>query len=129
MSLPFWDKFDYSILYMEIGEGTDDPLQYSCLETPMDRGAWWAAVYGIAKSRTGLSDFTLTFHFHVLEKEVATHSSVLAWRIPGTGEPDGLPSMGSHRVGHNWRNLAAAAAACMETLRKNFEVTCLKSHG
>ena len=86
---------------MEIGEGTDDPLQYSCLETPMDRGAWWAAVYGIAKSRTGLSDFTLTFHFHALEKEVATHSSVLAWRIPGTGEPDGLPSMGSHRVGHN----------------------------
>ena len=86
---------------MEIGEGTDDPLQYSCLETPMDGGAWWAAVYGIAKSRTGLSDFTLTFHFHALEKEVATHSSVLAWRIPETGEPDGLPSMGSHRVGHN----------------------------
>ena len=86
---------------MEIGEGTDDPLQYSCLETPMDGGAWWAAVYGIAKSRTGLSDFTLTFHFHALEKEVATHSSGLAWRIPETGEPDGLPSMGSHRVGHN----------------------------
>ena len=86
---------------MEIGEGTDDPLQYSCLETPMDRGAWWAAVYGIAKSRTGLSDFTLTFHFPALEKEVATPSSVLAWRIPGTGEPDGLPSMGSHRVRHD----------------------------
>ena len=77
------------------------PLQYSCLENPMDGGAWWAAVHGIRKSWTRLSDFTFTFHFHVLEKEMAIHSSVLAWRIPGTGEPGGLPPMGSHRVGHN----------------------------
>ena len=76
----------------------------------MDGGAWWAAVLGVAKSRTQLSDFTLTFHFHALEKEMATHSSVLAWRILGMGEPGGLPSMGSHRVGHNWSDLAAAAA-------------------
>ena len=82
------------------GEGNDTPLQYSCLENPMDGGAWWAAAHGVAKSRTQLSDFTLTFHFHALEKEMATHSSVLAWRIPGTGEPGGLPSMESHRVGH-----------------------------
>ena len=77
----------------------------------MDGGAWWAAVHGVPKSRTRLSDFTLTFHFHALEKEMATHSSVLAWRIPGTGEPGGLLSMGSHRVGHDWRDLAAAVAA------------------
>ena len=83
------------------GEGNGTPLQYSCLENPMDQGAWWAAVHGVAKSRTQLSDFTLTFHFHALEKEMATHSSVLAWRIPGTGEPGGLPSMGSHRVRHD----------------------------
>ena len=83
------------------GEGNGNPLQYSCLENPMDGGAWQAAVHGVAKSQTQLSDFTSTFHFHALEKEMATHSSVLAWRIPGTGEPDGLPSMGSHRVGHN----------------------------
>ena len=67
----------------------------------MDREAWKAAVHGVAKSRTGLGDFTFTFHFHALEEEMATHSSVLAWRIPGTGEPVGLPSMGSHRVGHD----------------------------
>ena len=82
-------------------EGSGTPLQYSCLENPMDGGAWWAAVHGVAKSQTRLSDFTITFHFHALEKEMATHSSVLAWRIPGTGEPGGLPSVGSHRVGHN----------------------------
>jgi len=76
-------------------------LQYYCLESPMDRGAWQAAVHGVAKSRTRLSDFTFTFPFHALEKEMATHSSVLACRIPGTGEPGGLPSMGSHRVGHD----------------------------
>ena len=76
----------------------------------MDGGAWWPAVHGVAKSRTQLSDFTSTFHFHTLEKEMATHSSVLAWRIPGTEEPGGLPSMGSHRVRHDWSDLAAAAA-------------------
>ena len=83
------------------GEGSGTPLQYSCLENPMDREAWWAAVRGVAKSQTGLSDFTFTFHFHALEKEMATHSSVLALKISGTGEPDGLPSVGSHRVGHD----------------------------
>ena len=67
----------------------------------MDGGAWWAAVYGVSRSRTQLSDFTFTFYFHTQEKEMATHSSVLAWRIPGTGEPGGLPSMGSNRVGHD----------------------------
>ena len=92
------------------GEGNGTPLQYSCLENPIGRGAWWAAVHGVAKSRTRLSDFTFTFHFHALEKEMATHSSVLAWRIPGTGEPRELPSMGSHRVGHGWSDLAAAVA-------------------
>ena len=83
------------------GEGNGTPLQYSCLENPTDGGTWWAAVRGVAEGRTRLSDFTFTFHFHALEKEMATHSSVLAWRIPGTGEPGGLPSMGSHRVGHD----------------------------
>ena len=77
----------------------------------MDGGAWWAAVHEVAKGQTQLSDFTFIFHFHALKKEMATHSNVLAWRIPGTGEPGGLPSMGSHRVGHNWSDLAAAAAA------------------
>ena len=76
------------------GEGDGTLLQYSCLENPMDRGAWWAAVHGVTKSWTRLSDFTFTFHFHVLEKEMATHSSVLSWRIPGMVEPGGLPSMG-----------------------------------
>ena len=83
------------------GEGNGNPLQDSCLENPMDGGAWWAAVHGVAKSRTRLSDFTFTFHFHALEKEMATTPVFLAWRIPGTGEPGGLPSMGSHRVGHD----------------------------
>ena len=83
------------------GEGNGTPLQYSCLENPMDRGAWWAAVHGVAQSQTRLSDFTFTFHFHALEEEMATHSSVLAWRIPGTAGPGGQPSMGSHRVGHD----------------------------
>ena len=83
------------------GEGNGTPLQYSRLENPMGGGAWWAAIHGVAKSRTQLNDFTFTFHFHALEKEMATHSSIPAWRISGTGEPDGLLSMGSHRVGHN----------------------------
>ena len=91
-------------------EGNGTPLQYCCLENPMDGGAWCATVHGVAKSWTQLSDLTFTFHFHALEKERATHSSVLAWRIPGTGEPGGLPSMGSHGVGHDWSDLAAAAA-------------------
>ena len=87
------------MLYLIEGNGT--PLQYSCLENPMDGGAWKAAVHVVADSRSQLSDFTFTFHFHALEKEMATHSSVLAWGIPGTAEPDGLQSVGSHRVGHN----------------------------
>ena len=90
-----------------LGEGNGTPLQYSCLENPMDGGAWWAAIHGVAEGWTWLSDYAFTFHFHALEKEMATHSSVLAWRIPGTGEPGGLPSMGSHRVGYDWSNLAA----------------------
>ena len=82
-----------------------------CLDFPPGhRGAWWAAVHGVTKSQTRLSDFTFTFHFHALEKEMATHSSVLAWRMPGTGEPGGLPSMGSHRVRHDWSDLAAVSA-------------------
>ena len=95
------------------GEGNGTPLQYSCLENPMDGGAWWAAVHGVTRSQTRLSDFTFTFHFPALEKEMATHSSVLAWRIPRTGEPGGLPSLGSYRVGHDWSDLAAAAAAAI----------------
>ena len=87
--------------YLKTREAHGTPLQYSCLENPMDRGAWWAAVHGIAMSQTGLSDFTFTFHFHALEKEMATHSGVLAYRIPGMKEPGWLPSMGSHRVGHD----------------------------
>ena len=82
-------------------EGNGTPLQYSCLENPMDGGAWKAAVHGVAEGRTQLSDLTFTFHSHALEKEMATHSSVLAWRIPEMGEPDGLPSMGLHRVGQD----------------------------
>ena len=88
-----------SLFCLAFREGNGTPLQYSCLENPMDGGACWAAVHGIAKSRTQLSDFTFTFNFHALEKEMATHSSVLAWTIPGMGEPGWLPSMGSHRVG------------------------------
>ena len=106
MSFKFW-----GLLRTVLDEGNGIPLQYSCLENPMDGGAWWAAVRGVAEGRTQLSDFTFTFHFHALEKKMATHFSVLFWRIPGTGEPGGLPSMGSHRVGHDWSDLAAAAAA------------------
>ena len=91
----------FSFLVETIGEGNGIPLQYSCLENPIDGRAWWAAVHGVAQSRTRLSNFTFTFHFHALEKEMVTHSSVLAWSIPGTGEPGGLPSLGLHRVGHD----------------------------
>ena len=90
-----------SIARLVTGEGNGTPLQYSSLENPMDGGAWWAAVHAVAKSQTQLSDFTFIFHFPALEKEMATHSSVLAWRIPGKGEPGGLPSLGLHRVGHD----------------------------
>ena len=97
--------FSFLFISITLGDGSREgngtPLQYSCLENPMDGGALWAAVHGVAKSQTRLSDSTFTFHVHALEKEMATHSSVLAWRIPGTGEPGGLPSMGSHRVGHD----------------------------
>ena len=84
------------------GEGNGTPLQYSCLENPKDGGVWWAAVRGaVAKSWTRLSNFNFTFYFHALETEMTTHSNVLAWRIPGMGEPGGLPSTGLHRVRHN----------------------------
>ena len=112
--LPLFHKVVHYDRVMEKGNGT--PLQNSCLENPMDRGAWWAAVHGVAKSWTQLSDFTFTFHFHALKKEMATPSSTLAWRIPGTREPGGLPSMGSHRVGHDWSDLAAAAAAISQIM-------------
>ena len=92
----------------------------------MDGGAWWVAVHGVATNRTRLSNFTFTFHFHVLEKKMATHSSVLAWRIPGTMEPHGLPSMGSHRVGHDWSNLAAAALNIYHYLKS--QSYCLLIH-
>ena len=98
------------------GEGNGTSFQYSSLEKPMGGGAWWAAVHGVAKSRTRLRDFTFTFHFHALEEEMATHSSVLACRIPGTGKPGGLPSMRSHRVRHDCSDLVAAAARSILSL-------------
>ena len=91
--------FFVCFVFLQYLSGT--PLQYSCLKSPMDGGAWWAAVHGVAESQTRLSDFPFVFHFHALEKEMATHYSVPAWRIPGTGEPGGLPSLGSQRVGHD----------------------------
>ena len=96
----------------------------------MDGGAWWAAVHGVTKSQTWLSDFTFTVHCHALEKEMATHSSVLAWRIPGTAEPSGLPSLGSHRVGHDWSDLAVAAATTYsyETGGGGGGLVAVKSH-
>ena len=103
--------WEYAVFKTKLGEGNGNPLQYSCLENLMGREARWAAVHGVAKSRTWLSNFTFTFHFHALEKEMATHSSILAWRIPGTEKPGGLLSVGSHRVRHDWSDLAAAAAA------------------
>ena len=93
-------QLNYTGINIDI-EDNGTPLQYSCLENPMDGGAWKAAVHGVAEDRTRLSDFTFTFHFHALEKEMATHSSVLAWSNPRMGEPGELPSMGSHRVRHD----------------------------
>ena len=97
--IPFTFKV-ISDMYDPFGKGNGSPLQCSCLENPMGVGGW-AAVYGVANSWTPLSDFTFTFHFDAWEKEMETDSSVPAWRIPGTGEPGGLPSMGLHRVGHD----------------------------
>ena len=118
----FWKWVSFLFRYPKSGEGNNgNPLQYSCLENPLDRGAWWAAVHGVAKSRTRLSDFTCSFHFHVLEKEMVTHYSILAWRIPGMGEPGGLMSVGSHRVRHDWSDLATATAAAraLYMIKKN----------
>ena len=110
----FWMWVAHFVIYIILlafsGEGDGTPLQYSCLENSMDGGAWWAAVHGVTKSQARLSDFTFTFHFPALEKEMATHSSVLAWRIPGTREPGGLRSLGSHRVGLDWSDLATTLA-------------------
>ena len=100
-SFPLTGMFIPFMLYYNRSEKAMAPHSSTLAwKNPMDGGAWWAAVHGVAKSRTRLSDFTFAFHFHALEREMATHSSVLAWRIPGMGEPGGLPSMGSHRVGH-----------------------------
>ena len=120
--LASWKK-SYDKPRQHIGEGNGNPLQCSCLENPRDRGAWWAAVHGVAKRQTWLSDFTFTFHFHALEKEMATHSSVLAWRIPWMEKPDGLQSMGSHRVGHDWNDLATTAA---DSILKSETLLCQK---
>ena len=109
------------------GEGNGTPLQYSCLESPMDGGARRAAVHGVAEGRTRLSDFTFTFHFHALEKEMATHSSVLAWRIPGIGELGGLPSMGSHRVGHDWSDLVADSILKSKDITLSTKVRLVKA--
>ena len=106
---------DKTTLMTESGEGNGTPLQYSCLENPMDGGAWWATVHGITKSQTQLSNFTFTFHFHALEKEMAAHSSVLAWRIPGMGEPGGLPSMG---VSQSQTRLKRLSSSSMDVIRK-----------
>ena len=94
-----------------IGEGHGTPLQYSCLENPMRRGAWKGAVHGVTKSRTRLSDFTSTFHFHALEKEMATHSSVLAWRIPGMEEPGRLPSYGVSQSQTRLKRLSSSSSS------------------
>ena len=108
-------SFDFlPLVATSLGEGNGTPLQYSAWKIP-----WMEepTVHGIAKSQARLSDFTFTFHFHALEKEMATHSSILAWRIPGMGEPGGLPSMRSHKVGHDWSDLEVAAAAATSLLK------------
>ena len=105
LNLPRWMTISAFRKGFNHGEGNGSPLQYSCLENPMDRGVWWAADLGVTQSRTWL----LQLSMHALEKEMATHSSVLVWRIPGMEEPGGLPSMGSHRVGHDWSDLATSA--------------------
>ena len=125
----FWPSLDTKMDHVisnigsfssSVGEGDDTPLQYSCLENPTDRGAWWAAVHRVTKSWTRLCDFPFTFHFHALEKEMATHSSVLAWRIPGTGEPGGLPSMGSHsRKGLKWLRSSSSSSSIQSSLHCN----------
>ena len=125
-ALLMYTNFIWVVVSPREGDGT--LLQYSCLENPMDGGAWWAAVHGVAKSWTQQSDFTFTFHFHALEKEMATHSSVLAWRILGTGEPGGLPSMGSHRVRHNWSDLAAAVLSPFLWSMAHFSSTCCNNY-
>ena len=117
---PHLHLFKNTHLGSDIGEDNGTPLQYSCLENPMDGGAWKAAVHGVTESWMRLSNFTFTFHFDALEKEMATYSSVLAWRIPGMREPGGLLSMQSHRVGHDWSDLAAAAAAESNIIHLNF---------
>ena len=98
-----------NVLSMMVAEGNGTAFQYSCLENLTDGGAWKAAVHSVAEGGTRLNDFTFSFQFHALEKEMATHSSVLAWGIPGMGEPGGLPSVGSHRVGHDWSDLAVVS--------------------
>ena len=110
---------DLGLSVLKIREGNGNPLQYSCLENPMDRGAWQVAVHRVAKSRTRLSNFTLTFHFPAMEKEMSTHSNILAWRISGMAEPGGLLSMGLHRVGHDRNDAAAAAAAAAAYIFKS----------
>ena len=105
-----YNRENYCMVGTKFRDGNGNPLQYSCLDNPMGRGAWQAAVYGVVKSRTQLSNFTFTFHFHSLEKEMAAPSSVLAWRIPGMEEPGRLPFMASHRVRHDWSDLAVASS-------------------
>ena len=102
-----------TLFFENLGEGSGTPLQYSCLENPMDGGAWWAAVHGVARSRTRLSNFTFRFHFHALGKEMATQSIVLAWRIPGTGEPGGQPSLGSHSRTRLKRLSSSSSSMCV----------------
>ena len=114
-------------------EGDGTPLQYSCLENPMDGGAWWAAVHGVEKSRTQLIDFTFTFHFTALEKEMATHSSVLAWRIPGTGEPGGLPSMGVTQSQTQLKRLSSSSSRLLTVYSPprtqiSFSLICQSDH-